>query len=66
MYAWIMTTRTEITEVVAKVDMALAATLCEPTVAAQSTREPKAYDKAALIAAVKACCADRMARFIAE
>ena len=63
MYAWIMTTRTEITKVV---DMALAATLCEPTVAAQSTRSPKTYDKAALLAAAKACCADRMARFIAE
>ena len=63
-----MTTRTEITKVVAKVDMALAATLCEPTVAAESTRtrSPKAYDKAALLAAAKACCADRMARFIAE
>ena len=61
-----MTTRTEITKVVAKVDMALAATLCEPTVAAKSTRSPKTYDKAALLAAAKACCADRMARFMAE
>jgi hypothetical protein len=52
---------TQVTQIV-QVDP-IAATVFEPTAATPSSRSPKAYDRNAKIASVKALCAARLAAF---
>jgi hypothetical protein len=57
-------TKTQATAIVrAYVVDPTAATVCEPTSVAPSTRQPKLFDKAMKIASIKAMCAARLAAF---
>ena len=58
-----MTNRDAATMIVQVAPLPFAATVCEATQAAPSTRAPKAYDRAQKIAEIKAVLAGRLDAF---